>query len=188
MVGRGGGVRSHLILIVLLSAAGVTYAAEEAQASCQYPNLEAELAVASAVFVGKVTEVRNLDRWATVKVTETWKGDVSSKVQVRGGPPKAKGTYFSTDSSYKRGVRYLFVPSRRVSSSIFQDVCTNTQRFKLRLREVRRDVLNPVASASHSSSPPEPGPVSNISLRTVLGFGALAILLTLVLVIRKRHS
>lgn len=112
------------------------FAPRPAVASCAgIVSLEDALLVAETVFVGSVTGLENMDRWATVRVEERWKGarDLPDTVQVRGGPEP--GVASSVDRVFAPG-RYLFLVTR--GPGYLQDnACSATTPWTDSLSSVR---------------------------------------------------
>jgi hypothetical protein len=116
---------------------------------------------ASAVFVGTVVGLENMRRWATVEISDTWKGPVEDVVEVRAGPKDPPGPLSaasSVDRYYKRGLDYLFVVYQGKGGAYRDSNCSRTTRYKARLQRFR-----PVSATSASPSPgeTEPAPTAN---------------------------
>lgn len=108
-----------LVPIVLAATAG------PALADCQpAPPIEKAVASSEVVFVGTVTVVEGKSSWATVEVTEIWRGpDLEKTVQIRGSVPA--GEFGEDDRVLEVGVTYLFVPWL-VDGAFVESVCTAT--------------------------------------------------------------
>ncbi|MDQ3957388.1 MAG: hypothetical protein M3273_03605 [Actinomycetota bacterium] len=123
-----------------------------AQASCGVaPPIRKALRQAPAVFVGEVVALTNARRWATVEVTDVWKGRVGSKVEVRGGPPDPRGptsAVSTVDRYYEVGETYLFFPFRGRRGSFTDNACSNTTPYRARL-----DRFRPPGAAASSPTP-----------------------------------
>ena len=112
-----------------------------ARASCAgVPPVRSALRDARTAFVGTVLETTESGRWATVEVTEVWKGDAGERVEVRGGPPDPPGPLnaaSSVDRHFREGKTYLFIPEA-VSETVFRDsICTATTGYEKRLDRFR---------------------------------------------------
>ena len=95
---------------------------------------------AAAVFVGTVRDVTNSGRWATVEVSEVWKGDVEAVVEVRGGqedPPGPSNVVSSVDRSFDGGRKYLFVPHAGTGSTFEDTSCSRTTVYREDLERFR---------------------------------------------------
>jgi hypothetical protein len=109
-----------------VASALVGVAPQAAHAACATPvDQVTAMQRADSVFVGRVTELSDLNRTATMAVVETWKGaDLGSEVTVNGSlsgsPVVGPG-----DRTYLPGSTYLVVPfgSR---SPFFDDACSGT--------------------------------------------------------------
>lgn len=116
------------------------------------PPLPLEKAVFSElVFVGRVTEVANGGRSATVEVTEVWRGDVATPVTVFGGADPTNPA--EDDRVFEVGVTYLFVPPQLDSlrqGIVVDSVCSSTTPWT--------DAMAPLRPAdAHAPTPAEPG-------------------------------
>ena len=143
-------VRRGAAAVVLL-ALSVPLIATTAAAKCAAPPpMPRAIEDAFAVFVGTVTRLENMRRWATVEVSDVWKGPVAGVVEVRAGPKDPPGPISaasSVDRRYKRGIDYLFVVSR--PGARFRDSsCSATTRYRPRL-----DRFRPVSAIGTSPSP-----------------------------------
>ena len=92
--------------------AGLVLATSRAEAACAGPpDVERSLDSSDLVFVGSVTDLANLNRWATFRVETVWKGDPGSdRIEVRSGPAGAS-VMTSNDRIYTTGGRYLVFAS-----------------------------------------------------------------------------
>ena len=128
-----------------------------AAASCAGPVPVAQaIEEASAVFVGTVVGLENMRRWATVEISDTWKGPVEDVVEVRAGPKDPPGPISaasSVDRYYKRGLDYLFVLYQGRGGVYRDSNCSGTTRFKPRLQRFR-----PASATTASPSPEETEP------------------------------
>lgn len=110
-----------------LVAAPMTVADTTATTDCA-PPLPIEKAVFSdLVFVGRVTDVANQGRSATVEVTEVWRGDVPTPVTVNGGSDPTNPA--EDDRSFEVGVSYLFIPAQADGlrqGFVTDSVCSST--------------------------------------------------------------
>lgn len=156
-----GSACAVLVLVLLLLAA-------PARASCGIaPPMDEAIRSSVAAFVGTVVELENARRWATVEVIDVWKGEVGSRVEVRGGPggPKGGGTVVTSVDRYMRlGVTYLFVPYLGDGEVFRDNACSRTTRYRDGLARFRPpDAPAPSTSATaHSPTPapnaePDPG-------------------------------
>jgi len=125
---RGPRVRAarRLATAALVASALIGAAPHAAHAACVTPvDQVTAMQRADSVFVGRVTELSDLNRTATMAVLETWKGaDLGSEVTVNGSfsgsPVVGPG-----DRTYLLGTTYLVIPfgSR---SPFFDDACSGT--------------------------------------------------------------
>lgn len=95
---------------------------------------------ARTVFVGIVRDVTNGDRWASVEVTDVWKGDVGSLVVVQAGPkdpPGPMGAASSVDRTYEKGETYLFVPHSGRGIEFQDSICSATKVYRDELDRFR---------------------------------------------------
>lgn len=94
---------------------------------------------ATIVFAGVVESVSNMDRFATVKIEEVFKGpSLASTVEVHAGPGDPT-LNTSNDRSFEVNTRYFFFPEN--DRSPFQDstctaTCQSTPDLEARLREL----------------------------------------------------
>lgn len=140
------GLLTTLAPVVLLGAAPTL-------ASCVMPPpLGQSLNEASMVFVGRVTETREMDRWAVVSVEEVWKGpDLPPSVLIKGG--EAGDMFTSVDRTYRTGVRYLFVPSGDPATGIAESACSPTTEWTDDLAAMRpASVRTPTAGPAQEDT------------------------------------
>lgn len=141
------------ILLPVVAALALTGgAAGPAAASCAPPiPMGTALDDAPAVFVGTVRDVTNGDRWATVEVTDVWKGDVDALVQVKAGPkdpPGPLGAASSVDRTYREGKTYLFVPHSGRGIEFQDSICSATTVYRDALDRFRpADAVRPPGDA-----------------------------------------
>ncbi len=137
------------------------------------PSIDEAVRDADLVFVGTVTSVANLDRWATVAVEEIWKGpDLFPVVEVRGGPGGNAAS--SVDRSYIAGTRYLFLPF--VADGVLQDSsCSSTTEYTRDLGALRpANARRPVTLEPESDAAPRFDPASLlVPAALVIGAGVL---------------
>jgi hypothetical protein len=157
-----------------------------ARASCVAPPpLDEALLFGEVVFVGTVTGVENLDRWATVAVEERWKGadDLPDTVQVRGGP--GPGTATSVDTTFSDGVRYLFFTTRG-PGYLEDNACSSTQRWTDELATHRPADVS-VAPAVESGAPVGGIEVGDVITVAGLVLALLVAIIAYLLVLRARR-
>lgn len=149
----------HVTAATLLSVLAVQLLSVPARASCVGPvPMPTAIKDAAAVFVGTVTEVTNRRRWATVEVTDAWKSDVDTEVEVRAGPkdpPGPSSSASSIDRTYRLGQTYLFIVYRG-NGSIFRDSnCSRTTRYRPGLERFRPGFVaaSPLPITSAQASP-----------------------------------
>lgn len=120
-----------------------------ASASCgTVPTVRKALATADVAFVGTVVSLENLDRWATVKVDEVWKGEgVPEEVELRAGP-KGERTMTTVDRTYVLGRQYLFFPYRDRPAFYRDSACSATTAYGPRLVRFRPASLEEAPSPS----------------------------------------
>lgn len=157
------------------------------------PPLPLEKAVFSdLVFVGRVTDVANGGRSATVEVTDVWRGDVATPITVFGGADPTNPA--EDDRVFDVGVTYLFVPSRvpGLGQGIVVDsVCSSTTPWTDDMKSIRPpDAHAPAAAEAGTASGPNPlafldGIIEPIIVAAIVGGGAF--LLALV-VARRREA
>lgn len=130
--------KASLAATAMLAAVAL---AGPARASCAgVTSVRRALRDARIAFVGTVTATTNEGRWATVEVTEVWKGDVDARVEVRGGPkdpPGPMSVISSVDRHYRDGRTYLFLPYAGHGDTFRDNVCTATTRYADRLERFR---------------------------------------------------
>ncbi|HYP24963.1 MAG TPA: hypothetical protein VEV43_15455, partial [Actinomycetota bacterium] len=114
---------------------------QPASALCaEPPSLGRAIAETSVVFAGTVTDTSSEGRWATVAVSDVWKGDVAAEVEVRGGPEDPPGPISASSSverTYRRGETYLVLPYAG-SGEVFSDnACSGTTVYREGLARLR---------------------------------------------------
>ena len=122
------------------------------------PPLPIEKAVFSdLVFVGRVTDLANDGRSATVEVTEVWRGDVPTPGTVNGGPNPANPG--EDDRVFDLGGTYLFIPVQLdalAQGVLIDSVCSSTTPWTDDLARLRpADMGRPLPVATTT---PGPGP------------------------------
>lgn len=129
------------IALALTTAAALTWNVGAAVASCApSPPMRTAIDDAPVVFVGTVREVTNSDRWATVEVTEVWKGDVEAQVEVKAGPEDPAGPMgvaSSVDRTYDAGKTYLFLPHAGSRNEFKDSICSRTTVYREDLARFR---------------------------------------------------
>jgi hypothetical protein len=116
------------------------------------------LADASAAFVGTVTATSNGDRWATVAVSDVWKGDVDAEVEVRGGPEDPPGPLNASSSverTFDEGQTYLFLPFGGRGDVFHDNACSRTTVYRDSLERLRPPGAEPPEPEA-PPAPPEP--------------------------------
>ncbi len=155
-------VMARVLVSLLVAASGLIAApvalAQTAGASdCGAPPPIEKSVFSDLVFVGRVTEVANEGRSATVEVTEVWRGDVPTPVVVNGSPnPADPGEH---DRFFDLGATYLFIPGQLDSLAqgvVTDSLCSSTTLWtddlaRLRPAEVGKPL--PVATASSGPNP-----------------------------------
>lgn len=156
-----------------------------AAASCAAPPpLPEAIDDARTVFVGTVTDTSNDDRWATVAVSDVWKGDVAGVVEVRGGPADPPGPMeaaSSVDRAFRDGATYLFVPSGGDGEVFHDDACSSTTRYGERF-----DHLRPDDAATPGPFDAAPRRAARTSVPLWWGVAAIAGAAAVVLLLRRR--
>lgn len=126
-----------VLTVLALMVAG----ASSARASCAPPPpMPAAIDDAAEVFVGTVQDTTNSDRWATVEVSEVWKGDVAALVEVQAGPkdpPGPMGVASSVDRTFDEGKTYLFVPHGGSGTEFKDSSCSRTTVYREALDRFR---------------------------------------------------
>lgn len=104
---------------------------------CMMPPPIAEaVQAADIVFVGTVAQTTNRNTWASVDVTEVWRGpDLPTAVIVRGGPGGNAAS--SIDRAFEPGVTYLFFPYADPELGLADNSCTSTTPWSEELAELR---------------------------------------------------
>lgn len=121
------------------------------------PSLGRAIAESSVVFAGTVIDTSSEGRWATVEVSDVWKGDVAAEVEVRGGPEDPPGPISASSSverTYRRGETYLFLPYAG-SGEVFSDnSCSRTSVYREGLARLRPPGAHAPAGAPEEPSSP----------------------------------
>jgi hypothetical protein len=113
---------------LLLALVWVTDAAPAHAACATPPDVARSIEAADVVFIGRVMEVSDLNRIATMTVVEIWKGpDLISPVVVSGSISGEKAVGPS-DRTYLPGETYLVVPFGR-RSPFLDEACTATRLY-----------------------------------------------------------
>lgn len=135
-----------LLALSLLSTGAVLASPGAALADCMPPPpLEAALKTAEFVFIGTVDSTAQGNRWASVTVTEIWRGpDVGKTVLVKGGPEGNAAT--SVDRFFEVGLTYIFFPYVDAEGGGLADnSCTNTQQWSQDMAALRpADARTPI--------------------------------------------
>ena len=150
--------------------------------SCVEPSSPADAVMfGRVVFVGTTLKLQNLDRWATVRVDERWRGadQLPDVVEVHGGA----GSDFATlsDRSYAPG-RYLFVVEHG-NGFLVDNACSGTVAWNDGLASFRPSGVEPAPVAGQG------GPFSNPDLVPVAAL-LVALLIAVVsylLILRSRN-
>lgn len=175
------------ISVVLVPALAFAVIGGPAAASCAAPPpLRQAIDEARTVFVGTVTETSNADRWATVAVSEVWKGDVARTVEVRGGPADPPGPVHaasSVDRAFRDGAMYLFVPSGGEDEVFHDDACSSTTRYGARYEHLR-----PADTATPAPFEASPRRADGSSVPLWWGLGAIAAVAGAFVLLRKRDG
>jgi hypothetical protein len=115
------------------------------------PPLEQAIERNAVVFVGTVETLRNVARFATVRVHEQWKGAaLPDTVEVRGTDVDDPTAGTSGDRSYDLGSRYLFVPANSMPPFL-DGLCSATTPWSAELAQLRPGAA-PGASGHGASS------------------------------------
>ncbi len=152
-------VRAGAVVAISAAVLGVV-APEPAGADCAgWPSVEASLEAADVVAVGTVVELENRDTWATVAVSEVWKGDAAlddrGEVRVYGGPAPVEGgeTFVATsvDRAFVLGETYLFAVSveplpgaSMPEDGLYDTTCSGTAVWSDGLERYRPAAAEPV--------------------------------------------
>jgi hypothetical protein len=147
--------------------------------------MEDAIETSSATFVGTVTAVENYRRWATVEVTDTWKGEVTqTDVLVKGGPrdPDGRDHIVTTvDRSYRVGKTYLFVVHEGTGSVFKDNICSRTTPYRSGLDRFRPLSATPIPTPESTPTPESAGDAEQdrddeAPVGTVLPVGLAALL------------
>ena len=134
------------------------------------PPMDQAVARTDLVFVGVVEGVTNMDRWATVRVEDVWRGAVDvPRTEVRGGNPP--GVWSDLDRTYQTGQRYLFFVST-AEDELADHACSPTSPWRPELVRFRP------ADARLVSGPPTadaPGFDPGLLVVPVLAIGCMAV-------------
>lgn len=144
-----------------------------ALADCMMPPpIEEAVKTADIVFVGKVAETANRNSWASVEVTEVWRGpDQPRAVLVKGGPEGNAAT--SVDRAFEPGVTYLFFPYAEAEVGLADNSCTSTTPWTEDLVALRpADARAPIGADPESGEFDFSGVIVPIGVAVIVG-GAL---------------
>jgi len=144
-----------------------------ALARCVLPPPIAEaVKTADIVFVGRVAQTTNRNSWASVEVTEVWRGpDQPRAVVVRGGPAGNAAT--SVDRTYEPGVTYLFFPYADAEPGLADNSCTSTTPWTEAMVALRpTDVRQPIGADPEAGGFDPGGLLLPIGVAVIVG-GAL---------------
>ncbi|HEV8490385.1 MAG TPA: hypothetical protein VGQ58_11420 [Candidatus Limnocylindrales bacterium] len=172
------GASAALVASLLLGSAA------PALASCVMPPpIEEAVRDADLAFVGTVTSVANLDRWATVAVAEVWVGpDLPPVVEVRGGP--GPGAMSSVDRMFAARTTYLFIVG--ISDGTLSDnACSSTTEWSDELAALRPANARPPLSPSPESGAADPFDPASLLLPVALIAGGGLIVFGAALMIRR---
>jgi hypothetical protein len=147
-----GSMRRLILAAVAAAPLLLAFAPAMALGSCMMPApIEEAVKTADIVFVGTVTETANRSSWASVEVTEVWRGpDQPRAVVVKGGPEGNAAT--SVDRTFEAGVTYLFFPYAETGVGLADNSCTSTTPWTEDL-----DALRPANSRAPIGAEPEAG-------------------------------
>jgi hypothetical protein len=175
----------RLAVAAFLAAVPAALFSGPAVASCAAPPPMAQaIDDAHAVFVGTVVDTSDGDRWATVRVSEVWRGDVAERVEVRGGPADPPGPLeaaSSVDRTYREGEAYLFLPFGADGNKVFHDnSCSSTTPYGDGFERFR----------PRGAAPPAPGPAppDDVSFSPWWGAIAVAVVVAQVWAWRRRAT
>ncbi len=144
-----------------------------ALASCRMPPPIAEaVKTADIVFVGTVAQTTNRNSWASVEVTEVWRGpDQPRAVVVKGGPAGNAAT--SVDRTFEPGVTYLFFPYAETGVGLADNSCTSTTPWTEAMVALRpTDVRQPIGADPEAGGFDPGGLLLPIGVAVIVG-GAL---------------
>jgi hypothetical protein len=144
-------IRVSLLAALTMTVPALAATAGPVFADCApAPLLEEAVRSNEVVFVGTVSALAGKGAWATVQVTEVWRGpDMDAQVTVRGsGGPDDFG---EDDRMFEVGVTYLFVPWI-VDGAYVESICTATVQWAR-----AADALRPADWRPPSGSPASPG-------------------------------
>ena len=178
----------RLSLIVLVVAI-VVGRSSQADAICAgtYPDgqpqtIAAALDNADAIVVGMVLSTSNMNRYATVRVEEIWRGDVESQIiQIKGGVGPTGGNFATVgehDRYYRADSRYLFELSGS-GSRFADDMCSVTVEWDDSLR------LDRPVDARSAAGLPEHAASTNRVWLVAIAAAALAATLTAIGIRRR---
>ena len=129
-----GGVAAFAAAAMVLSALP---GSSEAVLCVEHVPLEQAVERNAVVFVGTVEAVRNVARFATVRINEQWKGpDLPDSVEVRGADVDDPNAFTSGDRSYAVGRRYLFLPAND-APPFLDGLCSATTPWSPELNYLR---------------------------------------------------
>ena len=140
-----------------LVAAPLAMADTSTATDCEPPPPIEKAVFSDLVFVGRVTDVANEGRSATVEVTEVWRGDVPTPVIVNGGLDPTN--LAEDDRTFEVGVTYLFIPIQvdgLGQGFVTDSVCSSTTPWTddlARLRPAGVGQPLPVAAATSGPNP-----------------------------------
>jgi hypothetical protein len=146
-----------------------------ALADCMMPPpVEEAVRSADIVFVGTVAQTSNRNSWASVQVTEVWRGpDQPQGLVVKGGPGGNSAT--SVDRSFQAGVTYLFFPYHDPALGLADNSCSSTTPWSDDLAALRpADFRAPIGEATGESGFDIGGLLLPIGVAVLVG-GALLV-------------
>jgi len=144
-----------------------------ALADCMMPPpLEEAVKTADIVFVGTVAQTTNRNSWASVEVTEVWRGpDQPRAVTVKGGPEGNAAT--SVDRAFEPGVTYLFFPYAEAGVGLADNSCTSTTPWTEAMVALRpTDIRQPIGADPEAGGFDPGGLLLPIGVAVIVG-GAL---------------
>ncbi len=163
----------RLVLAALAVASLLLAAPSIALADCAMPPpIEEAVKTADIVFVGTVAATTNRNSWASVEVTEVWRGpDQPRAVVVRGGPPGNAAT--SVDRAFETGVTYLFFPFADSEIGLADNSCTSTTPWTEELAALRpADSRAPIGAEAQAGGFDAAGVLVPLGVAIIVG-GAL---------------
>jgi hypothetical protein len=168
-----GSMRRRVLAAVAVAPLLLALGPSTARADCTMPPPIAEaVKTADIVFVGTVAATTNRSSWASVEVTEVWRGpDQPRAVVVRGGPPGNAAT--SVDRAFETGVTYLFFPYVDSEQGLADNSCTSTTPWTEELAALRpADARPPIGAEAEAGGFDPAGVLVPLGVAVIVG-GAL---------------